>query len=339
MAATPILDAHARPLRDLRISVTDRCNFRCVYCMPRHIFGSDYRFLPKQQLLSYEEIERTARLFAALGVRKLRITGGEPLIREALETLICKLAKIADIEDLNLTTNGALLTADRARSLVDAGLQRITISLDSIEDQSFAAMNGIGTTVSPILQAIEHAHEAGLGPVKINMVVKKGVNDHMILPMAEYFRNSGHVLRFIEYMDVGNSNGWRLKEVVTASQIIETVNACYPLKPINPNYPGEVARRWQYADGSGEIGVIASVTQPFCSDCSRARLSAEGKLYTCLFTNSGHDLRDWLRSGASDSEINAYLTALWSARSDRYSELRNSQAVTIEKVEMSYIGG
>lgn len=339
MATIPILDAHARPLHDLRISVTDRCNFRCVYCMPRHKFGADYQFLPKQQLLSYEEIERTARLFAALGVRKLRITGGEPLIREALEKLIYNLARIPGIEDLSLTTNGALLTADRARTLVDAGLQRITISLDSIEDQSFAAMNGIGAAVSPILQAIEHADEAGLGPVKVNMVVKKNVNDTMLLPMAEYFRNSGHVLRFIEYMDVGNSNGWRLKEVVTASQIIEIINAHHPLKPIDPNYPGEVARRWQYADGSGEIGVIASVTQPFCGDCSRARLSAEGKLYTCLFASRGHDLRDRLRSSASDTEVRAYLTKLWSARSDRYSELRNSQAVTINKVEMSYIGG
>lgn len=339
MSANSILDSRNRPLRDLRISVTDRCNFRCVYCMPRHVFGPDYAFLPKKQLLSYEEIERTARLFSRLGVRKLRITGGEPLIREALDTLINRLAQIPAIEDLSLTTNGSLLTAKRAHALREAGLRRITISLDAIEDKTFATMNGIGSPVSPILQAIDHAAEASLVPVKINMVVKKGINDHMILPMADYFRHTGHVVRFIEYMDVGNSNGWVCDEVVSASEILATIHAHYPLKPVDQHYSGEVARRWQYTDGSGEIGVIASVTQPFCGDCSRVRLSAEGKLYTCLFTHQGHDLRDRLRSGSSDADLICYLEKLWSSRNDNYSERRNNQTVNLPRVEMSYIGG
>lgn len=339
MTTPAIRDAHGRPLRDLRISVTDRCNFRCTYCMPKQVFGPEHRFLPRQALLSYEEIERSARLFAELGIKKLRITGGEPLIREGLDTLVVKLAAIPGIEDLSMTSNGSLLSERRAYSLREAGLQRMTISLDAIEDRTFSAMNGVDFSVAPVLQAIDHAGNAGLGPVKINMVVKKGVNEHMIVPMAEYFRGTGHILRFIEFMDVGNSNGWLSHDVVTASEIIETIDAKYPLIPADPNYTGEVASRWKYTDGGGEIGVIASVTQPFCGDCSRLRLSAEGRLYTCLFAGEGYDLREPLRDGATDAALQAFLRAIWSARHDRYSESRNRHSVKIPKVEMSYIGG
>jgi cyclic pyranopterin phosphate synthase len=329
-------DTFGRPLRDLRISVTDRCNFRCVYCMPKEVFGRDYRFLERRELLTFEEIERLARVFVAHGVEKIRITGGEPLVRRDLERLVEKLAAIDDL-DLTLTTNGSLL-AQKARALKEAGLRRVTVSLDSLDDDVFARMNDVEFPVGRVLEGIDAAASAGL-PVKVNMVVKRGVNEDSILPMARYFRDRGHVLRFIEYMDVGHSNGWRLDDVVPAAEILATIDAELPLEPLEPNYRGEVARRWRYRDGSGEIGVIASVTQPFCGDCTRARLSADGRLYTCLFAVRGHDLRALVRSGASDRELHEAIGRLWAARTDRYSELRTADTADLPKVEMSYIGG
>jgi GTP 3',8-cyclase len=332
-----IADRFGRPVRDLRISVTDRCNFRCVYCMPKEVYGRDYAFLPRTALLSFEEIERVARVFAALGVQKLRITGGEPLVRRDLEQLIAKLAAIGDL-DLTLTTNGALLAA-KAQALADAGLTRITVSLDSLDDETFRRMNDVDFPVSRVLDGIEAAAAAGLAPVKVNVVVKRGLNDDGIVAMAEHFRGTGHVLRFIEYMDVGHTNGWRLDDVVSAGEIVERISAAFPLEPVDAAYRGEVARRYRYLDGAGEIGVIASVTQPFCGDCTRARLSADGKLYTCLFAARGHDLRALLRSGAGDDELAERLSAVWAARDDRYSELRSAETTDLERVEMSYIGG
>jgi len=334
-----LLDTRRRPLHDLRISVTDRCNFRCVYCMPREVFGRDFAFLPRDALLTFEEIERLSRLFVAHGVEKIRLTGGEPLLRRDLEILVARLAAIDGVRDLTLTTNGALLSPAKARALREAGLRRITISLDSLDDAVFKAMNDVGFPVSRVLAAIDAASAAGLGPIKINAVVKRGVNDGGIVEMARHFRGSGHILRFIEYMDVGTTNGWRMADVVTAAEIVERIDAVWPLEPLDPNYSGEVAARWRYRDGAGEIGVIASVTQPFCGACSRARLSAEGKLYTCLFAGSGHDLRALLRGGASDDEISATLRSIWQRRADRYSEIRSEQTPRLKKVEMSHIGG
>jgi cyclic pyranopterin phosphate synthase len=331
------IDRLRRPLRDLRISITDRCNFRCVYCMPKEVFGADYQFLERKALLTFEEIERTARIFAGLGVEKIRLTGGEPLVRRNLEQLIGMLARLPGL-DLTLTTNGSLL-ARKARALKDAGLKRITVSLDSLDDAVFRRMNDVDFPVKKVLEGIEAAVAAGLSPVKINMVVKRGENEREILPMARFFRGTGHILRFIEYMDVGRTNGWRMDDVVTAREIVETIGREFPLEPAAPNYTGEVAERWRYKDGSGEIGVIASVTQAFCRDCTRIRLSTEGKLYTCLFATAGHDLRSLLRNGTSDGEIRDTVAAIWSKRTDRYSEIRTSQTARLEKIEMSYIGG
>jgi GTP 3',8-cyclase len=332
-----LVDRLGRPIRDLRISVTDRCNFRCVYCMPKEVFGRDYPFLPRAELLTFEEIERLARIFAGLGVEKIRITGGEPLLRRDLETLLAMLAAIPDV-DLTLTTNGALL-ARKAQALKDAGLNRITVSLDSLDDATFRAMNDVDFPVDRVLAGIDAALAAGLAPVKVNVVVKRGVNEDGVLPMAEYFRGTDVILRFIEYMDVGHTNGWRLDDVVPASEIVATIDAEHPLEPVEQAYRGEVANRWRYRDGSGEIGVIASVTRPFCGDCTRARLSADGKLHTCLFATRGHDLRALVRGGASDEELTAAIAGIWAVRDDRYSELRTAETADLPKVEMSYIGG
>jgi cyclic pyranopterin phosphate synthase len=341
IADLPLADTLARPLRDLRISVTDRCQFRCTYCMPREVFGRDFVFLPREQLLTFEELTRLARVFAGLGVRKLRLTGGEPLLRRDVEKLVAMLAGIGGIQDIALTTNGALL-AGKARALAAAGLRRVTVSLDSLDDAVFMALNDAGFPAARVLGAITAAAGAGLVPVKVNMVVRRGVNEQSILPMAAHFRRSGHVLRFIEYMDVGTTNGWRLDDVVPAAEIISLIGGQWPLEPVDPAYPGEVARRWRYRDGAGEIGVIASVTQPFCRGCTRARLSADGKLYTCLFAGAGHDLRGPLRAGASDQALREQISAIWARRADRYSEQRTRQASrkkVTPKVEMSRIGG
>jgi len=333
-----LLDTLHRPLRDLRISVTDRCNFRCVYCMPKEIFGADYQFLARAEVLSFEEITRLARLFAAHGVQKIRLTGGEPLVRRDLHKLVAMLAEIPDL-DLTLTTNGALLP-QQAQALKDAGLKRVTVSLDSLDEAVFRAMNDVDFPVSKVLEGMEAAEHAGLWPIKVNAVVKRGTNEASILPMARFFREKGYILRFIEYMDVGHTNGWRMDEVVSAKEIVETINAELPLEAADPNYVGEVAERWRYKDGSGEIGVIASVTQPFCGACNRARLSAEGKLYTCLFAVTGFDFRQLIRGGASDADLSAALAKVWRARDDRYSELRSENtAPPLPKVEMSHIGG
>ncbi|MET1009845.1 MAG: GTP 3',8-cyclase MoaA [Gaiellaceae bacterium] len=332
-----LVDTLGRPVRDLRISVTDRCNFRCVYCMPKEVFGRDYAFLARTDLLTFEEIARLAGVFAGLGVEKLRITGGEPLVRRDVETLVELLADIDGL-DLTLTTNGALLAGKAAR-LKEAGLNRITVSLDSLDDDVFRAMNDVDFPVARVLAGVDAALAAGLDPVKVNVVVKRGLNEDGILPMARHFRGTGVVLRFIEFMDVGHTNGWRLDDVVPAAEIVAQIDAELPLEPVEPAYRGEVAARWRYRDGSGEIGVISSVTQPFCGDCTRARLSADGKVYTCLFAVKGHDLRALLRGGASDDELAAALSAVWRARGDRYSELRSAATPDPERVEMSYIGG
>src|SRR5215211_1820695 len=328
-------DALGRPLRDLRISITDRCNFRCVYCMPKEVFGRDYQFLPRAQLLDYEEITRLARAFVANGVTKLRITGGEPLVRRNVERLIEMLATLG--VEVTLTTNGTLLP-QKAQALADAGLSRVTVSLDALDDATFRAMNDVDFPVERVLDGIAAAAAAGL-PVKVNAVVKRGLNDQEIVPLARRFRGSGHVLRFIEFMDVGHTNGWRMDEVVPAAEILERIGSEFPLEPVEAAYRGEVARRWRYADGTGEVGVIASVTEPFCGDCTRARLSAEGKLYTCLFAVRGHDVRALLRNGASDDDLESAIGAVWSRRTDRYSELRTDATAALPKIEMSYIGG
>jgi cyclic pyranopterin phosphate synthase len=331
-----VTDTLGRPLRDLRISVTDRCNFRCVYCMPSEVFGRDYRFLPRRELLTFEEIERVARVFVGLGVRKLRLTGGEPLLRRDVEQLVARLAALGDL-DVTLTTNAALLAA-KAPALAEAGLSRVTVSLDSLDDDVFRAMNDVDFPVARVLEGIEAAAASGL-PVKVNVVVKRGLNEASIVDVARHFRGTGHAVRFIEYMDVGATNGWRLDDVVPASEIVAAVGAEFPLEPVEPAYRGEVARRYRYADGAGEIGVIASVTQPFCGDCTRARLSADGKLYTCLFAVRGHDLRAVVRSGATDAELDEAVRAVWEHRADRYSEIRTQETSGLRKVEMSYIGG
>jgi cyclic pyranopterin phosphate synthase len=330
-----VTDTLGRPLRDLRISVTDRCNFRCVYCMPKEVFGREYAFLPRRELLTFEEIERVARVFVDLGVQKLRITGGEPLLRRDLEVLIGRLASIDDDLDVTLTTNGALL-AQKAQALAAAGLSRVTVSLDSLDDEVFRAMNDVDFPVARVLAGIDAAAEAGL-PVKVNVVVKRGLNESSVLDMARRFRGTGHTVRFIEYMDVGATNGWRLDDVVPAAEIVSAIGAAFPLEPVDAAYRGEVAERYRYLDGAGEIGVIASVTQPFCGDCTRARISADGKLYTCLFSVRGHDLRALLRSDSDGLEET--IRAVWTRRTDRYSELRTAETSAVRKVEMSYIGG
>jgi cyclic pyranopterin phosphate synthase len=332
-----LTDTLGRPVRDLRISVTDRCNFRCVYCMPKEVFGHDYRFLERRELLTFEELERLASVFVSLGVQKIRLTGGEPLLRRELERLVAMLAAIPGV-DLTLTTNGSLLP-QKAHALADAGLGRVTVSLDSLDDVVFRAMNDVDFPVERVLAGIEAAAAAGLEPVKVNAVVKRGVNEESVLPLARYFRGSGQIVRFIEYMDVGHTNGWRLDDVVPAAEIVAAIDAELPLEPLPARYPGEVAQRYRYRDGSGEIGVIASVTQPFCGNCTRARLSAEGRLHTCLFATAGHDLRALVRGGASDEDVTEAIAAVWRARGDRYSELRTAETAGLPKVEMSYIGG
>jgi cyclic pyranopterin phosphate synthase len=339
-------DTLARPLHDLRISVTDRCNFRCVYCMPSEVFDKQYNFLPHSSLLTFEEITRVARLFVEHGVEKIRLTGGEPLLRKNIERLIEMLASLRTPSgqelDLTLTTNASLL-ARKAQSLKDAGLKRVTVSLDGLDDAVFRRMNDVDFPVAEVLNGIEVAHKVGLGPIKINMVVKGGTNDSEIVPMARYFKDTPFILRFIEYMDVGSSNGWKMDEVIPSAEVVRRISAEMPLEPISPNYTGETAERWRYKDGSGEIGVISSVTQAFCSSCTRARLSTEGKLFTCLFATGGHDLRALLRSGRTDEEISTAVAHLWRARTDRYSELRTANTGELKrsdrKVEMSYIGG
>ena len=330
-------DASGRPLRDLRISITDRCNFRCRYCMPKEIFNREYEFLQRDLLLSFEEIVRLTRIFHGAGVDKVRITGGEPLLRRGVESLVGDLAQVG-LSDLTLTTNGSLLER-KAESLAEAGLSRITVSLDSLDPEVFATMNDVDFPVTDVLAGIDAAAAAGLTPVKINMVVKRGVNADGVLAMAEQVRGTGNIVRFIEFMDVGSTNGWRLDDVVPAREILETIGARHPLQPVDPNYTGEVASRWRYRDGAGEIGVISSVSKPFCGDCSRARLSAEGALYTCLFAIGGVDFRAPLRSGATDDELAQMISDLWSKRADRYSEMRSGVTVNLPKVEMSYIGG
>jgi cyclic pyranopterin phosphate synthase len=336
------LDRLGRPLHDLRISVTDRCNFRCTYCMPKEVFGRDYAFLPKEQVLSFEEITRAATAFVELGVKKLRITGGEPLVRRGLPALIRMLAELRTPDgralDLTLTTNGAALRS-LAAPLADAGLRRVTVSLDSLDDAVFGAMNGVDFPVARVLEGIDAALVAGLGPVKVNMVVRRGVNEASILPMARWARDTGVTLRFIEYMDVGHSNGWRLDEVVPAGELIDAVTGTWPAEPAEPGYRGEVAGRWRYLDGRGEFGVISSVTRPFCRDCTRARLSADGTLYTCLFAVAGVDVRAVLRDGTTDEALVEFLAAAWRVRDDRYSELRSQSTSDLPKIEMFAMGG
>ena len=329
-------DRLGRPLRDLRISVTDRCNFRCVYCMPRAVFDADYPFLARGELLSFEEITRLAGIFKAQGVEKIRLTGGEPLLRKNIERLIAMLAPL-DL-DLTLTTNGSLL-ASKAQALRNAGLKRVTVSLDALDEATFQAMNDADFPVKKVLQGIDAAAAAGLSPVKINMVVKRGLNDAGIEVMARHFKGSGHIVRFIEFMDVGTTNGWRMDDVVPSSEVVQRISAQMPLIAADPQYPGEVAQRWRHADGSGEIGVISSVTQAFCQSCTRARLSTEGRLYTCLFAEAGYDLRALMRDSADDAKLADAIARIWQARSDRYSEIRTSQTGGQRKVEMSYIGG
>ncbi len=344
-ASGALLDARGRALRDMRISVTDRCNFRCVYCMPKEVFGRDYAFLERDELLSFEEIARLARIAVAHGVEKLRLTGGEPLLRTGLEQLVAMLAELRTPDgqpiDIAMTTNGSAL-AHKAQALKDAGLRRVTVSLDSLDDARFQAMNDVRFPLARVLRGIQVAEEVGLGPIKINMVVKRGQNDADILPMARYFAGTPHILRFIEYMDVGASNGWRMEEVVPSAEVVERINRELPLEAVAPNYPGETAARYRYRDGSGEIGLISSVTQSFCSQCTRLRISTEGKLFGCLFASTGHDLRALLRAGATDAQLSVAMAGIWRARDDRYSELRGAgtgASPAAAKVEMSYIGG
>ena len=329
-------DKRGRSVRDLRISVTDRCNFRCVYCMPREVFDADYKFLPHAAILSFEEIARLSRVFVGLGVKKIRLTGGEPLLRKGLPDLIAMLVPLG--ADLTLTTNGSTLVK-HAQALKDAGLDRLTVSLDSLDEATFRAMNDADFPVAKVLDGIAAAADAGFSQVKINMVVKRGVNDHQIVEAARHWRDSGHILRFIEYMDVGSTNGWRMDDVIPSAEVVRRIGEAFPLAPVEANYTGEVAERWRYKDGAGEIGVISSVTQAFCRDCNRMRLSTEGSLYTCLFAQQGHDLKSLLRGGASDDDIRDRIAAVWRLRDDRYSELRTAQTAKQPKVEMSYIGG
>jgi GTP 3',8-cyclase len=333
-----ISDRLGRPLRDLRISVTDRCNFRCTYCMPREVYGAAFRFLPQAELLTFEEITRLASAAVSLGVSKIRLTGGEPLLRRDVEQLVRMLAGLDGLRDLTLTTNGSLLAA-KAEELAAAGLKRVTVSLDSLDDAVFAALNDVDFPVTRVIAGIEAAARAGLQPIKVNMVVRRGLNEGSVLPMARFAREGGYTLRFIEYMDVGHTNGWALEEVVPSAEVVAMVAAELPLEPLPPQYPGEVATRWRYLDGGGEIGVISSVTQPFCGACTRARLTAEGVLYTCLFGVRGSDLRTPLRAGIDDEALREHVASLWSDRTDRYSELRSGATVALPRVEMSRIGG
>ena len=335
-------DALDRPIRDLRISVTDRCNFRCVYCMPREVFGPGYAFAPRDDLLRLEEIARLTRLFASLGVRKVRITGGEPMIRRNLEFLIEKISAMEGIEDISMTTNASLLTRTRAESLRGAGLKRLTISLDALDEETFRRVNDVDFSVATVLKGIDNAKAAGFESIKVNAVVKRGFNDHGVLPLARYFRGSGLILRFIEYMDVGSTNNWQMDEVVPATEMVAMINQEMAIEPLSPNYRGEVAKRWRYVDGSGEVGFITSVTESFCGECTRARLSAMGEVYTCLFATKGHDLRGPLRSGATDEALTETVRSLWRKRDDRYSELRGQIPVDVlaaPRGEMSHIGG
>lgn len=333
-----ITDRLQRPLRDLRISVTDRCNFRCTYCMPRDVFGRDFAFAPRHELLTFEEIARLATVFARLGVRKLRLTGGEPLLRRDIEHLVGMLHAIAGIDDLSMTTNGSLL-ADKAQVLRAAGLQRITVSLDALDDATFRSISDVDLPIERVLDGLSAARHAGFAPIKLNAVVKRGVNENAVVELARFGREQGYIVRFIEYMDVGTTNGWRLAEVVPAAEIVGRVHAVFPLEPAGRSRPDEVAERWRYRDGRGEIGVIGSVTRPFCGACARARLSPCGELYTCLFASGARDLRGPLRSGASDQELEELIAGTWRARTDRYSELRSDATVHGPRVEMSYIGG
>ncbi|WP_277884362.1 GTP 3',8-cyclase MoaA [Microbacterium sp. H1-D42] len=341
-----LVDRLDRPMRDLRISVTDRCNFRCVYCMPKEIFGRDYTFLDRDELLSFEEIERVARVAAAHGVRKLRLTGGEPLLRRGIEDLIARLAALRTPEgdrlELALTTNGSAL-AVKAQALKDAGLDRLTVSVDTLDDELFQRMNDVRFPVARVLDGVDAAAAVGLGPIKVNMVVKRGLNDHEVETMAARFKGTPYTLRFIEYMDVGTSNGWSLDEVVPSSEIISRIDTLFPLEPVSPSAVGETAKRWRYRDGSGEIGVISSVTNAFCGTCNRARISTEGRLFTCLFATEGHDLRALLRGGADDAELATAMASIWGARDDRYSEERAALTPALRaarpRIEMSYIGG
>ncbi|TFZ08087.1 GTP 3',8-cyclase MoaA [Ramlibacter humi] len=345
-ATGQLLDTLRRPMRDLRISVTDRCNFRCSYCMPKEVFGKDYPYLPHSDLLTFEEITRLARVFVAHGVHKIRLTGGEPLLRKNIEILVEQLAQLRTPEgqpvELALTTNGSLL-ARKARALKDAGLDRVTVSLDGLDDTVFRRMNDVDFPVAEVLAGLEAAQAAGLGPLKVNMVVKRGTNEHEILPMARHFRGTGIVLRFIEYMDVGATNGWRMDEVLPSAQVVRRVQEEFPLRALDATVAGETAERWAYEDGAGEIGVISSVTQAFCGTCNRARLSTEGRLYLCLFAEQGWDLRTLLRGGASDEELASAVGHIWQGRGDRYSQLRGRQPAEAgparRRVEMSYIGG
>ncbi len=330
------IDLRGRRIRDLRISVIDRCNFRCTYCMPKSVFGQNYPYVPRDELLSFEEIVRIARVFVDQGVEKIRLTGGEPLLRRQIERLIAELANLP--VELTLTTNGSLL-ASKAQTLKDAGLHRITVSLDGLDDAVFRRMNDVDFPVADVLAGIDAAARAGFAAIKVNCVVKRGTNDSQLLPLARHFRGSGHTLRFIEYMDVGSSNGWRMEEVVPSAEIIARIHAEFPLEAIDANYPSEVAARWRYLDGQGEIGVISSVTKAFCSSCTRVRLSTEGQLYTCLFAQRGHDLRTLLRNGTGDPQLQAAIAGIWTSRDDRYSELRTDATVKAPKIEMSYIGG
>jgi GTP 3',8-cyclase len=332
-------DILGRPIRDLRISVTDRCNFRCTYCMPKEVFGRDFVFLRHSEVLTYEEIARVARVMVTAGVEKVRLTGGEPLLRRDLELLVGQLSAVPGISDLALTTNGALLTSKVARSLKDAGLHRVTISLDSLDDDVFRRMNDVDFPVSRVLESIDAAADAGLSPLKIDVVVKRGWNDSGFVEIARRFRGTGHIVRFIEYMDVGNTNGWRIDDVVPAAEVLEALQREWTLVPAEPNYFGEVAARWLYEDGAGEIGIVSSVSQPFCRDCTRARLSADGRLYLCLFAGEGHDLRPLLRGGASDEDLLAFISQVWRGRDDRYSEIRSASTPSMRKIEMSHIGG
>jgi cyclic pyranopterin phosphate synthase len=337
-APITVLDTLGRPMRDLRISVTDRCNFRCTYCMPKEVYGADHAFLPRAEILDFEEIERVVRASVTLGVRKVRLTGGEPLVRRNMEVLVRMLADIPGIDDLTLTTNASLLAA-KATGLAEAGLHRVTVSLDALDDETFMRMNDVGFPVRRVLDGMAAAEASGLGPIKVNTVVRRGLNEHAVLALAGHFRGTSTTVRFIEYMDVGHTNGWRLDDVVPAAEIVARIDARWPLEPVEPDYRGEVAQRYRYRDGGGEIGVISSVTQPFCGDCTRARLSADGHLYTCLFATTGHDLRQLLRSGADDAAVADALRVIWTGRADRYSELRSLDTVDLPKVEMSFIGG
>ena len=334
-----VTDRLNRPIRDVRVSITDRCNFRCVYCMPKEFFGSNHAFLHREQLLSFEEIELAVRAFVANGVKKVRITGGEPMIRRNLPDLIHTLSEIPGVEDLSMTTNASLLTAQAAETLRQSGLKRITISLDALDDAVFTAINDVKFPVARVLAGIENAQTAGISPIKVNMVVARGMNEQEILPMVSYFRGSGVVLRFIEFMDVGNTNDWQMDKVVPAKEIHDLINNKFPIEAVSPTYAGEVAKRWRFVDKTGEIGIISSVTQPFCGSCNRARLTAEGKVFTCLFATSGFDLRQHIRNDRNLEEITRLIRNLWSKRTDRYSELRSITPTTKPKIEMSYVGG